>query len=179
MRTIKYIELNQQIIQKIKDVLYKKNISRSRLADEIGVSKGTISQYLNGNIKNIGEDIFDKIVNVLEVDKKSLLKQNIIIEESKNNFVINESKFDYNNINYSAPVDLNLFLLLAKYVNEVFNEESFKNTFSKSIDEFFRDFGKGCLDYRVLKELKYAGKDMNELFENKTFKESFEVLLGE
>lgn len=165
MRNVRYIELNQDVIKNIKDSLYKNNISRSKLADMIGITKGTMSQYLNGNVKNIGEDILFKIYEVLDI-KNNVLENNTISEE----------KIVYGDY-IERPISIPLLLSLAKIINQKFTEDEFKNKFNKTIDKFFKDMENFCIDARVLQELKFKGVDLNNIFEDKTFSDSFREIL--
>ncbi|MCW8966789.1 MAG: helix-turn-helix domain-containing protein [Candidatus Pacearchaeota archaeon] len=175
MRNINYIELNQDFGDRIKKLLFEKKLTQSKFAELVGVNKGTMSQYINGNVKRIGEDIYSKIIKVLDVHKEYFTKENLNIIKPDEKVKLEEYKVDYSIPVESAPINFNLFLLLAKVVNENFKEEEFKNIFGKTIEQFFEDVGKLCIDARVLQELKYRGVDINQIFEYKTVRESYEI----
>lgn len=59
--------------ERIKDLRTKENLSQSKLANKIGVTKATISQYEIGGIKNIPNDKLQKIATALNTSPQYLL----------------------------------------------------------------------------------------------------------
>lgn len=59
--------------ERIKDLRTKENLSQSKLANKIGVTKATISQYEIGGIKNIPSDKLQKIATALNTSPQYLL----------------------------------------------------------------------------------------------------------
>lgn len=167
MRNVNYIEINQDFRDKIKKSLFDKQLTKSKFAELVGVNKGTMSQYLNGNVKRMGEDIFNKMIEVLQINSNEVLRQKIYLKD--------QNVKNYKDVkNYNRY--FNLFLLLIQSINENFSDDEFHEHFDKTKIEFMDEVESLKIDLRVLSVLNEKGVDINKLFEIKTFSESYEFL---
>ena len=85
---------------RIKELREDKEMSRSELADKIGVTIGAVSNYEN-EVSSPKEPILFKIMEVLECDANYLFQDSINIPSMKNNF----SVFEHNLIKKYRELD--------------------------------------------------------------------------
>lgn len=74
---------------RIKELRESKGISRSELADKIGVTIGAISNYEN-EVSSPKEPILFKLMEILECDANYLFQDSINIPSNKNNISVAE-----------------------------------------------------------------------------------------
>jgi len=83
-------EVNQMSVgSRIKELRENKDMSRSELADKIGVTIGAVSNYEN-EVSSPKEPILFKIMEVLECDANYLFQDSIDMPSMKNNFSVSE-----------------------------------------------------------------------------------------
>lgn len=85
---------------RIKELREDKDMSRSELADKIGVTVGAVSNYEN-EVSSPKEPILFKIMEVLECDANYLFQDSINMPSMKNNF----SVFEHNLIKKYRELD--------------------------------------------------------------------------
>lgn len=94
-------EVNQMSVgSRIKELREDKDMSRSELADKIGVTVGAVSNYEN-EVSSPKEPILFKIMEVLECDANYLFQDSINMPSMKNNF----SVFEHNLIKKYRELD--------------------------------------------------------------------------
>lgn len=76
-------ETNAMICGKIRKLIEEKGMTHQEIADAIGVSRQTISNWVSGN-KTPRMDKFDKICEVLGVERGAILSDSTIEEYYEN-----------------------------------------------------------------------------------------------
>lgn len=104
--------------KRLSDAMNKKHIKAAELAERSGVSKGSISQYLNGRNRptNINAGKMAEVLNVdamwlmgFEVSNTSSIKADYYVDTKVGKVLIEANKMD--------DEDLNHLLVYAQYLN--------------------------------------------------------------
>lgn len=172
MRNVEYKSITPNFISNLEKLIFKNKIKKYELAKEIGVSAGTITQYLNGAIKNIGIDQLKKICKYFSITENDLLNNNIdVIQTLKEESV----KYDVSTKYYEdSPLNITLYIHFAKVIDSVFEEKEFENIFYLTKEQFMNKVANLELSLNFLSYLRNEKNiDMNELFEEKRFDEVF------
>lgn len=127
---------NRRLIDKVKKLNFDNPVTQ--IASDLDISKGTVSSYLNGNIK-ASKNFLEKFANFYNIDKNEIIDTKAFITDS-NTHAVNETEEIYNVEKIGVPFyDLDFTAGFLPLEN---------NTQTKPDSYITHPFFKGC-DYVV------------------------------